>query len=133
MIDMIDIIYIWIELEIGIELCDGIVWMNCVVLERSLVRNQESGVKQIRWRVEGGVLVSSGLDSMAAGVKCPGGSSPPKLFTWYDYDVIDIFLEIDYVTTVLKKLYYLSRDYLRYYYQDQKKEGSHTWFGEFKS
>ena len=68
------------------ELCE---W-NGVVLERSLVRNQESGVTQIRWRVEGGVLDSLGLDSMAAGVKCLGGSSPSKLFTWYDYDVIDI-------------------------------------------
>ena len=58
---------------------------NCVILERSLVRNQESGVTQIRWRVEGGVLDSLGLDSMAAGVKCLGGSSPPKLFMWCDY------------------------------------------------
>ena len=56
---MTAIIYIRIELNWN--------WIgnwNCVILERSLVRNQESGVTQIRWRVEGGVLGSLGLESV---------------------------------------------------------------------
>ena len=87
MIDMIDIIYIWIELEIGIELCDGIVWWNCVILVT--VTGPEPG---IRW--DANPVASRRRRPWLAGawvcvIKCPGGSSPPKIYL-YDCDMIDI-------------------------------------------
>ena len=46
-------------------------------MERSLVRNQESG--KIRWRVEGVALARWHHESMAAGIRRCGGSSPHEV------------------------------------------------------